>query len=194
MKKAIASMTDKPYNRCLGCEFKGIKCDGPRTSAMPLLRWCEYMRDMKDVAGLSNQEIADKSGVSLKTVERIMAMKVEQDIYRETARAIENVVIGSSNQFPCYMAFVEEAPDSSNELLQASLELERVMADNADYRKALDDIHASYQAEMNEIRGEAQRKIAYLLKQVERLRETVDYLQDENRRKSKIVDKYVESR
>lgn len=194
MKKAIASMTDKPYNRCLSCEFKGIKCDGPRTSDMPLLRWCEYMREMKDVAGLSNQEIADKSGVSLKTVERIMAMKVEQDIYRETARAIEDVVIGSSNQLPCYMAFVEEEPDSSNELLQASLELERVMADNADYRKALDDIHASYQAEMNEIRGEAQRKIAYLLKQVERMREAVDYLQDENRRKSKIVDKYIESR
>lgn len=193
MKKAIANMSDKPYNRCLGCEFKGIKCDGPRTSAMPLLRWCEYMRDMKDVAGITNQEIAEKSGVSLKTVERIMAMKVEQDIYRETARAIEDVVIGSSNQFPCYMAFLEEAPESSPELLQASRDLERVIADNEDYRKALDSIHASYQAEMNEIRGEAQRKIAYLLKQVDRLREHVDYLQEDNRRKSKIVDKYIES-
>ena len=46
----------------------------------------------------------------------------------------------------------------------------------------------------NEIRGEAQRKIAYLLQQVERLREDVDYLREENRRKSKIVDKHVESR
>ena len=192
MKKAIANMIDKPYNRCLGCEFKGVKCDGPRTSAMPLLRWCEYMRDMKDVAGLSNQEVADKSGVSLKTVERIMAMKVEQDIYRETARAIENVIIGSSNQFPCYMAFVEEAPETSQELIQASRELERVTADNEDYRKALDNIHASYQAEMNEICGDAQRKIAYLLQQVDRLREDVDYLREENRRKSRIVDKYFE--
>ena len=193
MKKVIASMTNKPYNRCLGCEYKGIKCDGPRTSAMPLLRWCEYMRDMKDVAGLSNLEIADKSGVSLKTVERIMAMKVEQDIYRETARAIEDVVIGSSNQFPCYMAFLEETPESSTKLDQASRELERALADNADYRKALDNIHGSYQAEMNEIRGEAQRKIAYLLQQAERLREEIDYLREENRRKSKIVDKYIES-
>ena len=44
--------SDKPYNRCLSCPHRGTRCDGPRTAGMTLERWCEYMRDMKEVNGL----------------------------------------------------------------------------------------------------------------------------------------------
>jgi hypothetical protein len=63
------------------------------------------MRDMKIANGLTNAEVAENSGVSLKTVEKIMALSCTQDIMRETARLIEDAVIGSSNQYPCYLAF-----------------------------------------------------------------------------------------
>lgn len=192
MKKKIDS-TDKPYNKCLKCQHRTEKrCDGPRTSAMSLERWCEFMRALKEANGLTNQEVADRSGVSIKTIERIMAQNCDQDIMRETARRIEDAIIGSSNQYPCYLAFEESVPQANERLNDAMRELERVLNDNEDYRKALDDIHDSYKEEMQIIRDEAQVKIADLRNQIDRLQRDNDYLWAENNRKSKVVDMFLE--
>ena len=191
--KSRSDYSKKPYNRCLVCSHREEKrCDGPRTSAMTLERWCEFMRDMKDVNELTNAYIAEKSGVSIKTIERLMAQNCEQDIMRETARRIEDAIIGSSNQYPCYLAFEENTPQEDQRLHDALIDLERAMADNQDYRSVLDGIHASYNNEMQTIRDEAQKKINYLLGQVDRLRIEVDYLRLENDRKAKIIDKYLD--
>lgn len=185
--------SDKPYNRCLGCQHRTEKrCDGPRTSAMTLERWCEFMRALKEANGLTNQEVCDRSGVSIKTIERIMAQNCDQDIMRETARRIEDAIIGSSNQYPCYLAFEEVVPQANEKLNDALRELERALADNQDYRNALDNIHDSYKAEMQLIRDEAQAKIADLRVQIDRLQRDNDYLWAENNRKSKVVDMFLE--
>ena len=189
--KARTTNAEKPYNRCLHCPHRQIRCDGPRTSAMPLARWCEFMRDMKELNGLTNAEIAEKSGVSVKRVERLMALNIEQDIMRETARLIEDAIIGSSNQYPCYLAFEESAPEEKQKLNDALRELGRVLADNKDYRQALDNIHTSYNAEMQLIRDEAQKKIDFLLSEVERLRSECASWKYENDRKGKMIDEYI---
>lgn len=159
---------------------------------MKLARWCEFMRDMKEVNGLTNQEIADKSGVSLKTIERLMALNCTQDIMRETARLIENAIIGSSNQYPCYLAFEESQPQpaANDQLNDAMRDLERALADNEDYREVLDNIHDSYRAEMQTIRDEAQRKIDYLVQQLDYYRRENENLWAENNRKAKLVDRF----
>lgn len=191
--KTQRNFTEKPYNRCLPCNHRAEKrCDGPRTSAMELPRWCEFMRDMKEANGLTNAYIAEKSGVSIKTIERLMSLNSDQDIMRETARRIEDAIIGSSNQYPCYLAFEENVPESSKQLSDAMRDLERALADNEDYRKALDNIHASYNAEMQLIRNEAQAKIADLRSQLDRLQRNNDYLWTENNRKSQIIDRLIE--
>ena len=190
--KSKNNIADKPYNRCLTCPHREVRCDGPRTSAMPLERWCEFMRDMKDLNGLTNAEIAEKSGVSVKRVERLMALNCEQDIMRETARQIEDAIIGSSNQYPCYLAFEESAPENQQKLDTALRELERALADNKDYRALLDNIHASYNAEMQLIRDEAQKKIDFLLATVERLRNECAGWKYENDRKGKLIDTYMD--
>lgn len=169
--------TSKPYNRCLSCPNLGVKCDGARSSAMPLQRWCEFMRDMKEVKGLTNAYIADTSGVSIKTIERLMAQNCEQDIMRETARRIEDAIIGSSNTYPCILAFEESRPSES----EAIRELERVLAENKDLRTVLGNV----QAEKQIIREDAQKKIDFL-------RSEVDYLRVENDRKAKIIDKFLD--
>lgn len=192
MKKRI-DYADKPYNRCLSClHRKEKRCDGPRTSAMPLLRWCEFMRALKETDGLTNVEIADRSGVSLKTIERIMALNCDQDIRRDTARSIEDAIIGSSNQYPCYLAFEENIPQDSEKLATAMQDLERALADNQDYRKALEDIHSSYKAEMQTIRDEAQEIITILRQDLDRARQEIDNLWAENLRKSKVIDRFLE--
>lgn len=188
--KKPADITKKPYNRCLTCPHRKVRCDGPRTSAMLLERWCEFMRDMKEANGLTNAYIADKAEVSVKTVERLMAGDCSQDIRRETARRIEDAIIGSSNQYPCYLAFEESLPDEST-MNDAMRDLERALADNQDYREALDKIHESYKAEMQAIRDEAQRKIDFLVEQVRQLREDNSNLWAENNRKSKVVDMFL---
>lgn len=193
MRKRTSS-AEKPYNKCLPCQHRIEKrCDGPRTSAMPLARWCEFMRDLKEANGLTNQEIADRSGVSVKTIERIMALNCDQDIMRETARRIEDAIIGSSNQYPCYLAFEETVPQESEKLANALRELERVLDDNEDYRKALDGIHVSYKEEMLQIRDEAQRKIDFLREQLDREHRDNERLWAENARKSAVIDRFIDN-
>lgn len=189
MKKKYDS-ANKPYNRCLSCPHRKVSCDGPRTSGLTLERWCEYMRDMKEVNGLTNAEIAEKSGVSVKTIERLMAQNVEQDIMRETARLLENVIIGSTSQYPCYLAF-EEEHRADDKMHDAMRELERALDDNKEYRTALDNIHAAYKAELELVRSDAQQKIAFLLEQITKLRADNDNLWAENNRKAKIVELYI---
>ena len=191
--KTPPSSTEKPYNKCLTCQHRMEKrCDGPRTSAMKLPRWCEFMRALKEANGLTNAEIAERSDVSIKTIERIMAKNCDQDIMRDTARRIEDAIIGSSNQYPCYLAFEETVPQSNEKLNDALRELERALDDNKDYRKALDNIHDSYKAEMQMIRDEAQVKIDFLRSQLDRLQKDNDNLWAENIRKSKVVDMFLE--
>lgn len=190
MKKK-SNFGEKPYNRCLSCQHRKVRCDGPRTAGLELARWCEYMRDMKEVNGLTNAEIAEEAGVSIKTVERLMALNADQDIYRDTARRIENAIIGATSQYPCYLAFEEENLPDAQKMNDAMRELERALDDNKDYRAALDNIHASYNAEMETIRADAQKKIDFLLDQVAKLRTDNDNLWAENNRKSKVIDTFL---
>ncbi len=187
MKTKVTSV-NKPYNRCLSCHHRKVRCDGPRTSAMTLARWCEFMRDMKELNGLTNAEIAKRSGVSVKRVESLMALNSDQDIMRETARLIEDAIIGSSNQYPCYLAFEEAEPEEKQKLNDAMRELERALNDNKDYRHILDEIHESYKAEINTLRDDAQKKIDFLLAEIQSLRTERDSWRAENERKNKIID------
>lgn len=192
MKKKT-DFNEKPYNKCFSCPHRLTHgCDGPRTAPMPLDVWCEYMRGMKEANGLTNADIAERSGISVKRVEQLMALNSDQDIMRDTARRIENAIIGSANQYPCYLVFEESTANEAQKLTIAAAELERALADNKDIRTALDNIHASYNAEIQAVRDEAQKKADYLLNQVERLRGEIDYLRLENDRKARIIDKFLE--
>ena len=91
----------KPYYRCLSCARFRKSCGGRPTRDMDLQNWCEYMRDVKDFAHLTNAYIAKEADVSIKTIERIMAINFEQDIMRATARRIELVVVGQVGNHDC---------------------------------------------------------------------------------------------
>lgn len=190
--KRKTDISEKTYNRCFSCPHMMVRCNGPRTSDLPLERWCEYMRDLKDVRKLTNAEISVISGVSIKTIERLMAINVDQDIRRDTARMIETAIIGSERRYPCFLAFQEENMPDEKKLSDALSELEHAKADIRDYKATLENIHASYKAEMDTIRADDQKKIDYLLDEIKKLRTDNDHLWAENIRKSKIVDMFLE--
>ena len=117
MKKRQDPST-KPYYRCLSCSRFRKNCGGRPTRDYDLKSWCEYMRDVKELAHLTNAYIAKEADVSLKTIERIMSINIEQDIMRATARRIELVVIGPVGDHTCYMDYSEDtATERINRLL-----------------------------------------------------------------------------
>ena len=108
----------KPYYRCLSCAKFRKACGGIPTRDLDLQGWCEYMRDVKEIAHLTNAYISKESDVSIKTIERIMAINCDQDIRRATARRIEQVVIGQVSKYFCDLDYDgSAATDRINELL-----------------------------------------------------------------------------
>ena len=109
----------KPYYKCLSCPRFRKACGGIPTRGMNLQEWCEYMRDVKELTHLTNAAIAEESEVSIKTIERIMAINCDQDIMRSTARRIELVVIGPVGEHLCRLTHdAEAAQDQIAKLLE----------------------------------------------------------------------------
>lgn len=128
--------SDKPYFKCLSCPRFRKDCGGIPTRGMDLKDWCEYMRDVSDVFNLPNAYISNQSEVSIKTVDRIMAVKYDQDIMRATARRIELVVLGPVTRHICYLDF--EASSATDTIAKLEAELAAAREDVAYWRKEND--------------------------------------------------------
>ena len=201
MKKTVI-FTDEPYKACLDCSHRAAtRCKGPRTSNMTLQEWCKFIRAVKEKAGYTNTEVAEGARVSLSTVESIMSLSRENDILRDTARAIENFVLGVGTGYPCYLAFEENIPDVSQRVSNAMHDLERQL--DAEHLEALDNLRNSHSAEMlaikaahaaeiDAIKAEAATKVQYLLSHLERIEQEHDHLWNELERKSRYIDRLVE--
>ena len=134
--KEMHDSSNKPYYKCLSCVRFKETCGGRPTRGMDLKTWCEYMRDVKEHFHLTNAYIAKEADVSIKTIERIMAINIEQDIMRATARRIELVVIGRVGNHTCYMDFDDNAAaEQINKLLK---ENEYLLKSNERLAKIID--------------------------------------------------------
>lgn len=201
MKKTVI-FTDEPYKACISCSHRAAtRCKGPRTSNMTLQEWCKFIKAIKEAAGYTNTEVAEGAEVSLSTVESIMSLNREKDILRDTARRIENFVLGVGTGYPCYLAFEENIPDVSQRVSKAMLDLERELDEK--HLVALDNLRSSHTAEMlaikaaNEadkdaIKAEYDAKIQYLRNQLERSEREKDILWNEIARKGRIIDRFVD--
>lgn len=167
---------EKTYNRCLFCDHRSVSCNGPRTSDMTLDRWREFMRDMKEVEGLTYAEISKRTqdlGVPIpaKTIEKKLAPGGDgQDIMRETARAIESAILGSTPH-PCYMSFIDSAPETGKSKAALEAEIARLHRD-------IELLHQSYKEELATVRADDQKKI--------------EYLRAENEKKDRIIDRLLD--
>ena len=126
----------KPYYRCLSCAKFRKNCGGIPTRGMDLQNWCEYMRDVKELAHLTNAYIAKEADVSIKTIERLMAINVDQDIMRATARRIELVVIGPVGDHACHLDYDDSPVSERIDRLRAEIEYWR--AENERKAKIID--------------------------------------------------------
>ena len=117
--KTKTDPSTKPYYRCLSCARFRSSCGGRPTRDYDLQNWCEYMRDVRDHFHLTNAHIAKEADVSIKTIERIMAIHIEQDIMRAIARKIELAVVGPVGEHTCYIDYCDDtAVERIDRLLQ----------------------------------------------------------------------------
>ena len=134
--KARQDPSTKPYYRCLSCARFRKSCGGVPTRGMDLQSWCEYMRDVKEAAHLTNAYIAHESDVSIKTIERIMAINCEQDIMRSIARRVELVVIGPVGDHACAMDFNDST--ATERISRLLMEIEYWRKENERKAKIID--------------------------------------------------------
>ena len=134
--KTRQDSSTKPYYRCLSCSKFRKACGGIPTRDLDLQNWCEYMRDVKEIAHLTNAYIAKEADVSIKKIENIMAINCDHDILRATARRIEQVVIGPVAKHFCDLDYDgSAATDRINALLA---ENEHLAKENERYAKIID--------------------------------------------------------
>ena len=77
------------------------------------------MRDVKELVRMTNAQIAQEADVSIKTIERIMSINIDQDIMRSTARRIELAIIGPVGYYTCYLDYNGDAyTEQINKLIQ----------------------------------------------------------------------------
>ena len=126
----------KPYYRCLSCAKFRKACGGIPTRDLDLQSWCEYMRDVKEIAHLTNAHIAKEADVSIKKIENIMAINCDHDILRAAARRIEQVVIGPVAKYFCDLDYDGSA--ATDRITSLLAEIEHLKNENARYAKIID--------------------------------------------------------
>ena len=103
--KQKSNSTGASSFRCLHCPNFREVCGGMPTRGLTLKEWCERIRDTMDYNNLSASYVAQMANVSQRTVERIHAVNIDQDIMRSTQRQIELVVFGPVTNLMCEMDF-----------------------------------------------------------------------------------------
>lgn len=167
--RRLLNLEGKPYSRCFACErfhspleTRDVpRCRGIPTSSMPLPMWCGYIRDAAIFFGLSDEYIAEKSDNSMKTITKVMTLRCDQDLMRDTARRIENAVFGTDAHPPCYLYFEEFIKPDAKRMQDLELELLNTQAN-------LQMLNDTFKQEIEKVRAESQEQIGYLRKENEK--------------------------
>lgn len=165
------TLEEKPYNRCLNCVHIGKMCDGPNFLAMEIERWCEWCRLRKEYLGWTNAHVAELANVAKISVDRIMSVNVK-DLRISTMQAVTKALVnGTWGQYPCvYVA--------SGNTVATTAECEK-------FNDEIARLRAEHKAELESLRADADKKIAFLKDQVQakdRLLESITHFLDSGRK------------
>ena len=148
------TLEEKPYNICVSCSRIGQTCDGPNFLAMSVDRWCEWCKLRRDYLEWKNATIAEKSGVSKITIDRIMSGDTK-DLRITTMQAVTKALVnGAWGQSPCVLVTENEK--------EIQVDNPVIIAQCQQLQNSLD----SLSEEVVAIRAEAQKKIDFLRDQV----------------------------
>ena len=149
------------FNRCIKCERIGQDCV-PNLLSLPWADLLDWWKERQKYLGWTNQTLSEESGIPVGTINRIKAG--EDDARYSTMRSIIHALLGGySVEFPCQKKLDHEFANIET--------LEKRFAELA-------SLNEGFNAKLQEVKDEAQKKI--------------DYLRTENDRKAKIIEKLLE--
>lgn len=152
------TLEEKPYNICISCPRIGQTCDGPNFLAMSVERWCEWCHLRRDYLGWKNATISEKSGVSIMTVNRIMAGD-SKDLRITTIQAVTKALVnGAWGQSPCVLVTETEK--------EIYVDNPVIVAQCQHLQNTLDTLSEEYKNEIAAIREEDRKKIDFLREQI----------------------------
>ena len=152
------TLEEKPYNICISCSRIGQTCDGPNFLAMTVERWCEWCRIRRDHLKWKNATIAEKSGISKISIDRIMSGDVK-DLRITTMQAVTRALVnGTWGQSPCVLVTETEK--------EIYVDNPAIIAQCQHLQNSLDTLSEDYKTELATIREDAQKKIDFLREQV----------------------------
>ena len=152
------TLEEKPYNICISCSRIGQTCDGPNFLAMSVERWCEWCRLRRDFLNWKNATIAEKSGISKISIDRIMSGDVK-DLRITTMQAVTRALVnGTWGQSPCVLVTETEK--------EIYVDNPAIIAQCQHLQHTLDTMSEQYKTELASIREEDRKKIDFLMQQV----------------------------
>lgn len=152
------TLEEKPYNICISCPRIGQTCDGPNFLSMTVEQWCEWCRLRKEYLDWRNSLLAEKSGVSKISIERIMAGDVK-DLRITTMQAVTKALVnGMWGQSPCVLVTETEK--------EIYVDNPIIVAQCQNLQNKLDALSEEYKNEISAIREDEQKKIDFLMKQI----------------------------
>ena len=152
------TLEEKPHNICISCPKIGQSCDGPNFLAMSVERWCEWCHLRRDHLKWKNQTIADKTGVSKISIDRIMSGDVK-DLRITTMQAVTKALVnGSWGQSPCVLVTETEK--------EIYIDNPVIVAQCQHLQNTLDTLSTEYRKELAAVREESQERIAFLRNQI----------------------------
>ena len=152
------TLEEKPHNVCISCPRIGQTCDGPNFLAMTVERWCEWCHLRRDFLGWKNSKLAEKSGLSRISIDRIMSGDVK-DLRITTIQAVTKALVnGAWGKSPCVLV-----TESEKEIY---VDNPVIVAQCQQLQNSLDALSVEYKAEIDIVRQEAKNKIDFLKEQI----------------------------
>lgn len=163
------TLEEKPYNICISCSRIGQTCDGPNFLAMSVERWCEWCRLRRDHLKWKNATIAEKSGISKISIDRIMSGDVK-DLRITTMQAVTRALVnGTWGQSPCVLVTETEK--------EIYVDNPAIIAQCQHLQNSLDTLSEQYKAELATIREEARENVDFLRGQITIKDKQIEWMQ-----------------
>lgn len=141
---------EKPFNKCLLCEYLGNGCSGPNIVAMSVERACEFLQTRRRQLKYSYQLLAKMVGLSDSTIKSILTGKRKDPSFLSMQALSHALIADPQGKYPCAMHLL-------------SKESNKAIADC----KAAQEALAQKEAEMAADLINTQKKIDFLLSDLE---------------------------
>jgi hypothetical protein len=163
------TLEEKPYNICISCSRIGQTCDGPNFLSMTVDRWCEWCRLRRDHLNWKNATIAEKSGISKISIDRIMTGDVK-DLRITTMQSVTKALVnGAWGQSPCVLVTETEK--------EVYVDNPVIIAQCQHLQNTLDTLSEEYKTELAAIREEDRKKIEFLRDQIAIKDKQIEWMQ-----------------